>query len=113
MAASSFSGKEGKIIDKETADKITSRHEANRGEIEKSGKGFTKSSFIGIEVIKQLLDGVPVKSILGIKIKYGVKDKDGVQYPDTIIEVVTKDKTSKYKAVKTDHDCPLECGSDT
>jgi len=105
-----FKGTEGKVVSKEVADKITGKYTANKETIQKEGKEYVESHFIGIETIKELISGVPVKSILGARIKHCIQNKDGIDSPNLLIEIVTKDNTSQYRAASDLPNCPTDCG---
>ena len=104
-----YTGDEGKVVSKEIADEITGRYTANRESIESEGKEYIESYFFGVETLKELITGIPVKSILGVKIKHGIKDVDGKESPTIVLELVSKDKTSQTRFADDPPACPIFC----
>jgi len=99
----------GKIVGKAEADEITKRHTDKQKEIQKSGVNYVESWFFSVSEIKELIDGVPVKSIEGVKVKAGFIDKDGQESPTVVLELVTKDKTMQKRYLLDPPPCPPEC----
>lgn len=104
-----FKGTEGKVVSKEVADKVTGKYTANKESIQKEGKEYVESYFFGIETLKELISGVPVKSILGVKIKHGIKEVDGKESATVVLELVSKDKTIQARFADEPPACPIFC----
>lgn len=98
-----------KIVGKAEADEITKRHTDKQKEIQKSGVNYVESWFFSVSEIKELIDGIPIKSIEGVKVKAGFIDKDGKESPTVVLELVTKDKTSERRFFISPPDCPPLC----
>ena len=79
------------------------------------GEIYVESFFFDIEAIKELIEGVPVKSITGVRIHLAEVARDGGFALSPVVEVVSKDNTMKgsaKKAAAPTSVCPDDCLTD-
>lgn len=99
-----------KVISKEKAKEITGTYIASKSDIEKYGDNYIESEFYSIESIKELINGVAVRSIKGVKIRFGKIIRDGKESLTTVLELVTKDTTIQARIMaEPDSTCPDDC----
>jgi|GEM_PF-6435689 len=76
------------------------------------GEIYVESFFFDIDAIKELIEGVPVKSITGVRIHLAEVAREGGFALSPVVEVVSKDNTVKKGQVKvldTPPPCPTNC----
>lgn len=76
------------------------------------GEVYVESFFFDIESIKQLIEGVPVKSITGVRVHLSQVEREGGLAISPVVELVTKDNTLDKSQKKVSSDpppCPTHC----
>lgn len=75
------------------------------------GEVYAESFFFDIESIKELIQGVPTKSITGVRIHLAQVEREEGFALSPVVEVVTKDhsKSASAKAASPTSVCPDDC----
>ena len=75
MNSKGFTGKEGKLISAEQAQRITSPHLKKEREILARGENFVKAEFFGIHTFNDLIN-MHGQNCVGFRVYYGVSDEE-------------------------------------